>query len=263
MRAINRTKIAAELFQAQRQWSTVAPLTERYPEMTTEDAYEVQQHLACWYQEIGQTIIGRKIGVTSLAVQTMLGVHEPDFGFLTDAMRYQSGDTVSLAKARLIQPRAEGEIAFRLKRDLMGPNVTRDQVLEATECVAPCFEIVDSRIADWKIRIQDTVADNASCGIFVLGDRWTDPAGMALEEVRMEMFHNGKPAGSGAGSAVQGHPAEAVAWLVNTLGRFGVVLQKGQIVLSGALAPLVPVSPGDTFDLAMTGLGTASIRFDT
>lgn len=262
MRGSNCAKIAAELFQAQRQRSTVEPLTERYPALTTEDAYAIQQHLASWYREIGQTIIGHKIGVTSLAVQTMLGVHEPDFGFLTDAMRYQSGDTISLAKARLIQPRAEGEIAFRLKHDLKGPNVSRDQVLEATECVAPCFEIVDSRIANWKIRIQDTVADNASCGVFVLGDRWTDPAGIALDEVRMEMFQNGKPAGSGAGSAVQGHPAEAVAWLANTLGKFGVVLQKGQIVLSGALAPLVPVSPGDAFDLAMTGLGAASVRFE-
>ena len=133
-------------------------------------------------------MIGKKIGVTSKPVQDMLDVHQPDFGFLTDSMRYADGATVSLADAGLIQPRAEGEIAFVLKRDLHGPGVTARDVLAATECVMPCFEIVDSRIDDWKIRIQDTVADNASCGVFVLGASAADPRALDLAAARMELW---------------------------------------------------------------------------
>src|SRR5438552_10350508 len=201
--------LADELHAALRSRSTLAPLTEREPSITIADAYRISSRLLERRIADGERVIGKKIGVTSKAVQDMLNVHQPDFGFLTDRMQVADGDAVSLAAAGLIQPRAEGEIAFVLERDLGGPGVTREDVLDATECVRPCFEIVDSRIADWKIRIQDTVADNASCGVFVLGEQCIDPRALDLAAVRLEMFRNGKPAGSGLGSAVQGHAAEA------------------------------------------------------
>ncbi|MCK0508160.1 fumarylacetoacetate hydrolase family protein [Aromatoleum anaerobium] len=251
-----------ELHAALRERRTVPPLTGRHPDITIADAYRISLHMLRRRETAGEKVIGKKIGVTSKPVQDMLDVHQPDFGFLTDAMQLEDGATVSLKGARLIQPRAEGEIAFMLNADLQGPGVTRGDVLAATEWVVPCFEIVDSRIDDWKIRIQDTVADNASCGVFVVGREHTDPRGLDLAALRMEMFRNGEPAGSGLGSAVQGHPAEAVAWLANTLGEFGIPFRKGELILSGSLAPLVPAVAGDRFTMRIDGLGGCSIGFD-
>ncbi|GAB2466757.1 fumarylacetoacetate hydrolase family protein [Comamonas humi] len=249
------------LYDALRSASTLAPLTDDHPEMTVEQAYHISLHMLRLREAAGERVIGKKIGVTSKPVQDMLNVHQPDFGFLTDSMQFEDGATVSLKKAGLIQPRAEGEIAFMLRKDLQGPGVTREDVLEATAWVAPCFEIVDSRINDWKIRIQDTVADNASCGVFVIGQQHTDPRSLDLAAAAMQMSKNGEPAGSGLGSAVQGHPAEAVAWLANTLGAFGIPFKAGEVILSGSLAPLVPAAAGDRFEMAITGLGSCSIQF--
>jgi len=254
--------LADELYDALRRRATVPPLTAREPSLSIAHAYRISSRLLERRIADGERVIGKKIGVTSKAVQEMLDVHQPDFGLLTDRMQVADGATVSLAATGLIQPRAEGEIAFVLRRDLDGPGVTREDVLDATDFVQPCFEIVDSRIADWRIRIQDTVADNASCGIFVLGDARADPRALDLAAVRLDMFRNGEPAGSGLGSAVQGHPAEAVAWLANTLGRFGIPFRKGEVILSGSLAPLVPVAAGDRFELTIEGLGGASVRFE-
>jgi 2-oxopent-4-enoate/cis-2-oxohex-4-enoate hydratase len=250
-----------ELFEALRGRRTVSPLTARHPAITIDDAYHISLHMLRRREQQGERVIGKKIGVTSRAVQEMLDVHQPDFGFLTDAMQYPSGATVSVGAAGLVQPRAEGEIAFFLKADLQGPGVTREQVLEATEWVAPCFEIVDSRIDDWKIRIQDTVADNASCGIFVIGNTHTDPRALDMAAASMQLWRDGVPAGSGIGSAVQGHPAEAVAWLANTLGGFGIALRRGELILSGALAPLVPAAAGHHFTMQIEGLGECAVTF--
>ncbi|MEZ7897064.1 MAG: fumarylacetoacetate hydrolase family protein [Thauera sp.] len=254
-------QLGDELYDALRQRRTLAPLTDRHPDIDVDDAYHISLHMLSRREADGEKVVGKKIGVTSKPVQDMLNVHQPDFGFLTDTMHYPDGATISIAKAGLIQPRAEGEIAFMLKADLHGPGVTRDDVLAATAWVAPCFEIVDSRIDDWKIRIQDTVADNASCGVFVIGDRHTDPAGLDLAAVRMRMLRNGEPAGEGLGSAVQGHPAEAVAWLANTLGRFGIPFRAGELILSGSLAPLIPARAGDRFEMEIDGLGRCSVAF--
>ena len=250
-----------ELFAALRARRTVAPITERHGDLTVDDAYRVSLHLLACRQAEGERLIGKKIGVTSKPVQEMLGVYQPDFGFLTDAMQLDDGATASLQGLRLIQPRAEGEIAFMLARDLQGPGVTRDDVLAATAWVAPCFEIVDSRIRDWKIRIQDTVADNASCGVFVVGRRRTEPLALDMAAASMQMWKNGQPCGSGLGSAVQGHPAEAVAWLANTLGAYGIPFKAGELILSGSLAPLVPAAAGDRFTMQIEGLGGCSIAF--
>ena len=249
------------LFDALRQQRTLSPLTSRHAGITVDDAYRVSLRFLSRRKASGERVIGKKIGVTSKPVQDMLGVFQPDFGFLTDAMQFADGATVSLKQAGLIQPRAEGEIAFMLRSDLQGPGVTREDVLAATEWVAPCFEIVDSRIDDWKIRIQDTVADNASCGVFVVGTQHTDPRTLDLASASMQMWKNDAPAGAGLGSAVQGHPAEAVAWLANTLGAFGIPFKAGELILSGSLAPLVPAASGDRFTMQITGLGECSVAF--
>lgn len=254
-------RLGDELYDALRQRRTLVPLTDRHPDIAIDDAYHISLHMLSRREADGEKVVGKKIGVTSKPVQDMLNVRQPDFGFLTDTMHYPDGATISLSKAGLMQPRAEGEIAFMLKADLQGPGVTRDDVLAATAWVAPCFEIVDSRIDDWKIRIQDTVADNASCGVFVVGAQHTDPAGLDLATVRMRMTRNGEPAGEGLGSAVQGHPAEAVAWLANTLGAFGIPFRAGELILSGSLAPLIPARAGDRFEMEIDGLGSCSIAF--
>ncbi len=254
-------RLGDELYDALRQRRTLVPLTDRHPDISIDDAYHISLHMLSRREADGEKVVGKKIGVTSKPVQDMLNVHQPDFGFLTDTMHYPDGATIALAEAGLMQPRAEGEIAFMLKADLCGPGVTKDDVLAATAWVAPCFEIVDSRIDDWKIKIQDTVADNASCGVFVIGAQHTDPAGLDLAAVRMRMTRNGEAAGEGLGSAVQGHPAEAVAWLANTLGAFGIPFRAGELILSGSLAPLIPARAGDRFEMEIEGLGSCSIAF--
>ncbi|MDR3419334.1 MAG: fumarylacetoacetate hydrolase family protein [Nevskia sp.] len=262
---LERNRIEAlgdELFAALRGRYMLDPLTTREPGIDIDDAYQVSLRLLKRREAEGERIIGKKIGVTSKPVQDMLGVHQPDFGFLLDVMQVPDGSSVGLARTRLIQPRAEGEIAFVLKKDLRGPGVTEEQVLDATDYVCPCFEIVDSRIRDWKIRIQDTVADNATCGVFVLGAARVPPRTLDLAAVKMDIRKNGQHAASGTGAAVQGHPATAVAWLANTLGRFGIPFLAGEIILSGSLAPLLPAVAGDRFEMSLAGIGEASISFE-
>ena len=207
-----------------------------------------------------ERVTGKKIGVTSPVVQKMLGVFQPDFGFLTDAMQCRNGAQIAIA-GHLIQPRAEAEIAFVLKSDLQGPGINEAQVLAATDCIVPCFEIVDSRVQDWKIKIQDTIADNASCGVFVLGDARADPKHHQLSDLKITVHKNSKFLSEGFGSAVQGNPLTAVAWLANTLGSFGIPLKAGEVILSGSLVPLEPAVAGDIFTLELHGIGTASCSF--
>jgi len=254
------TRLADELYGALRSRESVQPLTSREPALTLESAYAISEQLLQKRLSDGEKLVGKKIGVTSKAVQRMLDVHQPDFGYLTDAMVYTNEDPVPIS-SQLIQPRAEGEIAFVLKRDLTGPGVTVAQVLQATDCVMPCFEIVDSRVADWKIRIEDTVADNASCGLLVLGDQAVSPRSVDLTTCGMVVHKNGRLLSTGAGAAALGSPLNCVAWLANTLGRFGVSLKAGEIILSGSLVPLEPVIAGDHMTLAIGGIGSASVRF--
>ena len=252
-------QLGDELFEALSHCQVVEPLTNRHADITIEDAYRIQQRLNARRLAAGERIIGKKIGVTSAAVMNMLGVYQPDFGMLTDGMVYNEGEAIPANT--LIQPKAEGEIAFVLKKDLMGPGVTSADVLAATEGVMACFEIVDSRIRDWKIKIQDTVADNASCGVFVLGDRLVDPRGVDLNTCGMILEKNGEIVATGAGAAALGAPANSVAWLANTLGRLGIPLKAGEVVLSGSLAIMVPVKAGDSLRVTIGGIGGCSVRF--
>ncbi len=250
-----------ELYRALRSQSTVTPLTEREVGITIEDAYHISLRMVGRRVELdGETIVGKKIGVTSAPVQEMLGVFQPDFGFLTDAMHYPDGAEIPVA-GNLIQPRAEGEIAFRLKSDLVGPGVTEQDVLNATESIMPCFEIVDSRIQNWNIKIEDTVSDNASCGVYTLGSNEVDPRTIDLPNLKMKVYKNGELHSEGVGSAVQGNPLTAVAWLANTLGEFGIEFKAGEVILSGSLVPLIPVVAGDQMHLELEGVGTASCSF--
>ena len=251
---------ARELYAALRECRPVEPLTGREPGITIEDAYRISTRLMELRAADGERIIGKKIGVTSRAVQEMLDVHQPDFGYLTDRMVYDSGSVIP-ASERMILPRAEGEIAFVLREGLPEPGVTAADVLRATDFVLPCFEIVDSRIRDWKIRIQDTVADNASCGYFVLGGPAADPRDLDLSTCGMVLEKNGEVVATGAGAAALGSPLNCVAWLANTMARFGTPLQAGEVILSGSLVPLIPVTAGDHMTVQIGGIGSASVRF--
>ncbi len=253
------TQLGDELYEALTAGKTVSPLTSRGFEISIEDAYHIQQRMLARRIEKGEKVVGKKIGVTSKAVMNMLGVGQPDFGYLLDGMVYNEGESIPMSS--LIQPKAEGEIAFLLNKDLMGPGLTAADILAATEGVMACFEIVDSRIQDWKIKIQDTVADNASCGVFVLGDKLVDPKKVDLALCGMVLEKNGEIVVTGAGAATMASPVNAMVWLANTLGRLGIGLNAGDIVLSGALGAMVPVKAGDSLRCTIGGIGGCSVRF--
>ena len=252
--------IGDELYAALRERHTVTPLTSRGIAITVDDSYAISLRMLERRLADGEKVIGKKIGVTSKAVQNMLGVYQPDFGYLTDRMAYETPAEMPIGR-ELIQPRAEGEIAFLLKRDLVGPGVTPSDVLAATDSVMACFEVVDSRIENWKIKIEDTVADNASSGLFVLGTERVDPKKVDFVTCGMVVEKNGEVLSTGAGAAALGSPLVCVAWLANALGKYGTPLRAGEVILSGSLVPLEPVKPGDQMRVLVGGIGSASVRF--
>ncbi|UCH50226.1 MAG: fumarylacetoacetate hydrolase family protein [Betaproteobacteria bacterium] len=248
-----------ELFDAWRSARQIAPLTDREAGITIEDAYRVQMHTIERRIGDGERVVGKKIGITAKAVMQMLKVDQPDFGHLLSGMTYNEGE--SLEAEQFCQPRGEGEIAFILNKDLSGPGITGPQVLAATECVMPAFEIVDSRVTDWKIKIQDTVADNASAAAFVLGDNAVSSRRVELATCGMVLEKNGEVIGTGAGAASLGNPVNAVAWLANKLGELGIVLKAGEVILSGSLSIMFPIQAGDVLRMSLNGIGNVSCRF--
>ncbi|BBQ03183.1 MULTISPECIES: 2-oxopent-4-enoate hydratase [Burkholderiales] len=248
-----------ELYQSLLDRQPVAPLTDREADITIEDAYQIQLRMIQRRLDAGERVVGKKIGVTSKVVMDMLKVNQPDFGHLLSGMVYNEGQPIPVSS--MIAPKAEAEVAFILARDLEGPGVTAADVLRATDCVMPCFEIVDSRIKDWKIKIQDTVADNASCGVLTLGGLRKSPRDLDLALAGMVLEKNGEIISTSCGASVQGSPVNAVAWLANTLGRLGIGLKAGDIILSGSQSPLVPVVAGDSLYCSVGGLGGTSVRF--
>ena len=248
-----------ELYQALVDRKAVDPLTDREASITIEDAYQIQLRMIQRRVDAGERIVGKKIGVTSKIVMQMLKVDQPDFGQMTSGMVFSEGEAIRADS--MIAPKAEAEVAFVLKSDLIGPGVTAADVLRATDFVVPCFEIVDSRIKDWKIKIQDTVADNASCGVLTLGGVRKSPRQLDLALAGMVLEKNGDIVSTSAGAAVQGSPVNAVAWLANTLGRLGIGLKAGEIILSGSQSPLIPVKAGDSLYCSVGGLGGTSVRF--
>jgi 2-keto-4-pentenoate hydratase len=250
---------ADELWGATTARKPVEPLTDREPSLDLDDAYAIQTAVTDRRLAGGARIIGRKIGLTSKPMQRLLGVSEPDFGVLFDDMFVEDGDEVDLS--RLLQPRIEAELAFVMDRDLAGPGVTTASALLAIGAVFPAFEIVDSRVADWRIKLVDTVADNASSGLFVLGGRPHPVAGLDLRLVGTVITRGGELVDTGAGAAALGNPARCVAWLANTLGELGAGLRAGDIVLPGAVHRMVPVAPGDVFRAEYAHLGAVTARF--
>lgn len=237
-----------------------APLRELYPDMDGDDAYRIQGINTQERLASGRRIVGRKIGLTSPAVQQQLGVSQPDFGVLFEDMAH--GDSEPVPMTGLHQPKVEAEIAFVLERDVDADHPGLAEVLSAIGYALPALEIVGSRIAGWNIRFVDTVADNASSGAYVLGATPCALEGLDLRLAGMALFRRGEPVSTGAGAACLGHPLNAVVWLARKLASLGTPLRAGDLVLSGALGPMVPVKAGDVFEARVNGLGSVRAVFE-
>ena len=252
-------KLAQELYVADTTCSPIESLSQRYPTITNEDAYQIQLAGLQLREAAGHKVVGRKIGLTSKAMQTALGVFEPDYGYITDQMMVFEGDGLDMRQ--LIAPKVEAEIAFILKSDIVGPGVTVAQVLQATEGIMPALEIIDTRIKDWKIKIPDTIADGASIGRVILSGNLTPIADFDMRYMGMVLEKNGEVVATGAGAAVLGHPANAVAWLANKLSQYGISLKAGDIIMSGSLIAACPVAGGDTIKANFDHIGSVGVRF--
>jgi 2-keto-4-pentenoate hydratase len=250
---------AEELRRAEADRTPIAPITDRWPDLPLDDAYAVQRLNVDRRVAEGAVVRGHKAALTSRASQDLLGVREPTSCVLLDEMFVDESDEIALGA--LMQPRVMAEIAFVMADDLAGPGVTATQALTAVAGALPAIEVADSRIADWRIRLGDTVADNAGIARVVLGARITPVAGLDLRLLGVLFSRNGVPIDSGAGAAVLGNPARCVAWLANKLGSLGTGLRRGDVVLAGALHRMVPVRPGDVFHARFAHLGTVGAQF--
>ena len=251
-------RCAAQLSEAERARTPISPLTREHPELTADDAYAIQLVNVDRLLAQGAVISGKKIGLTSIGMQQLLGVNEPDYGHLFTFMEH----ACDVPADELMQPKIEAEIAFILGRNLPDREVSAEDVLDCTEYVSAAFEIVDSRVADWKIKLADTISDNASSGRYVLGSKRVSPKALDLTAVTMSTEQAGRGVVSeGVASAVMGDPAVSVAWLANCLRRYGVSLNKGEVVLSGAFAAALPAKKGDEFIATFSGLGSVTARF--
>jgi 2-keto-4-pentenoate hydratase len=254
-----KKEYAAFLAEAEKTGVGTSPITSLDPEISIRDAYLIQLENIHNKLEQGHKVSGKKIGLTSLAMQKLLGVDEPDYGHLLDSMEVGNGGTISMQQ--VLQPKVEAEIAFVLKKDLSGPHVTTLDVLQATDYIVPALEIVDSRVKDWKIKLADTIADNASSGFYVLGDRKARIDEVNLELLGMVLSKNGEIVNTGVGAAALGNPATCVAWLANRLSDFGISLKAGEIILSGALSAAAEATSGDEFTARFAHLGQVNVKF--
>jgi 2-keto-4-pentenoate hydratase len=250
---------ARRLRQAETEGFPCAPVRDLIGDTDVDLAYQVQEHNLALKLDAGARLVGRKIGLTSQAVQRQLGVDQPDYGALLDSMVVP--DEGSVLVHRVLQPRIEAEVAFRLARDLTSSAPSSAEVEGAVECMYPALEIVGSRIAGWDIRITDTIADNGSSGLFVLGGR-----AVSLDEVRpvdvaMELSRHGEVVSAGSGRACLGDPLLALQWLARAAVAVGRPLRAGEVILSGALGPMVAVSAGDVFSAEISGLGSVEVSF--
>jgi 2-keto-4-pentenoate hydratase len=248
--------LAGRLRAAERDRAPIAPLTDSCPELEPADAYAIQLHNI---RRRAAPVVGHKVGLTSAAMQQMMGVGEPDYGHLLADMRLR--EDVPVQAGRYCWPRVEIEVAFVLGADLPGEDCTEADVLAVTEAVAPAIELIDSRIADWRIRLPDTIADNASSAGFVLGRARARPGDLDLRGIEATLWRSGAQVAHGRSDAVLGHPATAVAWLARAVARYGVRLRAGHIILPGACDRAVDARPGDEFRADFTGLGTVSLSF--
>lgn len=254
--------IAERLDHAWRARAPIQPISEHDGIADVSIAYAIQTAWASLRLARGERIIGRKIGLTSEAVRAQLGVSEPDYGALWASSYYPAPDGVATIPAtEFLQPRVEGEIAFRIARPLREPGVTPEQVIEASDACALAVEIVDSRVADWRIKLVDTIADNASYGGFTHGPWDIAMPRTDLSRLMMRIHQDGALMAEGVGAAVLGHPARATAWLANRLIALGVSLEPGDIVISGAFTKMLPAAAGDEFVFSLTGQPDLTVRF--
>ncbi|GBE65519.1 2-keto-4-pentenoate hydratase [Mycobacterium sp. MFM001] len=251
---------SADLLNAAQTTRTpIGPLTERYPGLAVADAYAIQQVNLHRRLRDGRALVGHKIGLTSESMQMLLGVDEPDFGYILDDMVLANGSAVPVA--RFCAPRVEAEVAFLFRAPLRGPGITVDEVRDATEAVAVALEVVDSRIDKWRLTLPDTVADNASSGAVVLGEWVSFDDAIDLSCARASLCANGTEMDSGTGAAVMGDPVAAVAWLANALGSFGTEIMPGHFVISGSITSAPFVHAGDDVATTISGLGAVSLSF--
>ena len=253
-------EVADLLHAAEQQNRAIPPVVEQLGAGNIEAAYAVQEHNTQRALDAGRRLVGRKAGLTSKAVQAQLGVDQPDYGALFADMAVVNGDVCGLSQ--LIQPKVEAEIAFVLGRDLDDPALGVADMLRAVAFAVPALEIVDSRVADWKISIVDTIADNGSSARFVLGNDPRLLSGLSLETVGMVMSRNGEIASVGSGSACLGHPLTAAIWLARTMASSGAPLREGDVLLTGALGPMAVAGSGERFEARISGFEPVSVTFE-
>lgn len=253
-------KISNELIEAEGACAPVVALTDRFPDVSYEDAYAIQLKTFDTRVRNGAVIVGKKIGLTSRAMQDQFNIREPDYGMITNTMVVREGAPIAMSS--LIIPRIEPEIAFLLKEDLKGPGVNAANVLEATEGVLPAFEVIDSRYKDWKITVKDSISDNASAALMILAGKLTPIRDLDLRYVGLVLEKNGAVVSTGAGAAVLGNPAESVAWLANKLTEYGITLKKGEFVMSGSLVSAVKAEAGAHFRATFDRIGAVSVLFE-
>jgi len=249
--------LADELARAEQERRPVQPLTERHPGLSLQQAYQVQQRNVAARVRAGERVLGHKIGLTAVAMQELFGVREPDYGHLLNTMFLEGGEPLDLSE--LIDPQIEVEPAFVLGKSLRGPGLGIAEVLAATDYVTACFEVIDSRIVDWRIRLQDTVADNGSSARVLLGNRRIKPADLALDQLDTVLSLDGVAVETGNTGAILGHPANGIAWLANSLAAYGVTLEPGAIVLPGTCTRCRRVAGHRRIHGTIAGLGDVEL----